>query len=80
MLPVTEPKYDIEGLSGIASTILGIIGAQIIMLGVIALSIGSDRDRILACPTLVFRLLLIGLAIMIWNIAQKKISRRPSLD
>ena len=60
-----------EFLAGIASAILSLVGAQIVMVSIIGLSIQSGRDQIFAGIILAVGLLLNGAAITVWNIAQK---------
>jgi hypothetical protein len=67
MPPVSQSKVDVEALGGLASAILGILGAQVIMLGIIGLAVGSRGDQIISGMVFIVGTLMSIASVLVWT-------------
>ncbi len=68
---VSQSKVDVEAQGGLASAILGILGAQVIMLGIIGLALGSWGDQIISGIIVLVGTLMSIASVLVWTGAQR---------
>ncbi len=62
-----KTRFDGVGLAGLVSTVLAMVGTQIILLCLIALAIGPNAEKLLAWPLLAAGIALNVCAIRVWR-------------